>query len=82
MIIDLLHKLFNVGMNNLRSSQAFVGSMRHLLSKYLLLTSWKLSTNDFADKAEELFEHDWDLENEYHTMLDGMSFRVVYEFKW
>lgn len=45
--------LFNVGMNNLRSSQAF------------------LSTNNFADKAEELFEHDWDLENEYHTMLNG-----------
>lgn len=24
-----------------------------------------------ADSAEDLFEHDWDLENEYHTMLDG-----------
>jgi len=47
----------------------------------LSLTFWKLSTNDFADKAEELFEHDWDMENEYHTMLDGMSFSVVYEFK-
>ncbi|KAF5353373.1 hypothetical protein D9756_008047 [Leucocoprinus leucothites] len=45
--------LWNVGMNNLRSSQAF------------------LSTNDFADKAEELFEQDWDFENEYHTMLGG-----------
>ncbi|KAF9450530.1 glycoside hydrolase family 115 protein [Macrolepiota fuliginosa MF-IS2] len=30
-----------------------------------------LSTNDLADQAEELFEHDWDFENQYHTMLDG-----------
>ncbi|KXN92531.1 hypothetical protein AN958_05386 [Leucoagaricus sp. SymC.cos] len=48
--------LVNVGMNNLRSSQAF------------------LSTNQFADKAEELFEHDWDFENEYHTMLDDLGY--------
>ncbi|EKM75377.1 hypothetical protein AGABI1DRAFT_132277 [Agaricus bisporus var. burnettii JB137-S8] len=45
--------LWNIGMNNLRSSQAF------------------LSTNDYADTAEELFEHDWDFENDYHTLLDG-----------
>lgn len=31
----------------------------------------RLSTNDLADKVQELFEVDYDLEDEYHTILDG-----------
>ena len=31
----------------------------------------RLSTNDLADKVLELFEHDYDLEVEYHSILDG-----------
>nr|GAT50790.1 predicted protein [Mycena chlorophos] len=29
------------------------------------------SANTLADEVEELFEHDFDLETEYHTLLDG-----------
>ncbi|KAF8577643.1 glycoside hydrolase family 115 protein [Ramaria rubella] len=31
----------------------------------------RLSTNDLADQVEELFETDYDLEAEYHSLLDG-----------
>ncbi|KAJ7607358.1 hypothetical protein FB45DRAFT_948146 [Roridomyces roridus] len=31
----------------------------------------RLSANAFADEAETLFERDFDLETEYHTLLDG-----------
>ncbi|KAF8586413.1 glycoside hydrolase family 115 protein [Ramaria rubella] len=31
----------------------------------------RLSTNDLADQVEELFETDYDLEEEYHALLDG-----------
>ncbi|KAK7046476.1 GH115-C domain-containing protein [Favolaschia claudopus] len=31
----------------------------------------RLSANMLADQVETLFEHDFDLENQYHTMLDG-----------
>jgi hypothetical protein len=31
----------------------------------------RLSTNDLADEVQSLFESDYDLEYEYHTMLDG-----------
>lgn len=57
-------------MNNLRSSQAFVRAPRQQAQVFSLI-SIQLSTNNFADKAEELFEQDWEFENEYHTMLDG-----------
>jgi len=30
-----------------------------------------LSTNQLADTAENLFEHDFDLEEDYHSILDG-----------
>ena len=31
----------------------------------------RLSTNDLATQVEELFEKDYDLEAEYHSLLDG-----------
>ncbi|KAJ7730249.1 hypothetical protein DFH07DRAFT_174950 [Mycena maculata] len=31
----------------------------------------RLSANEFADQTEALFEHDFDLETDYHTLLDG-----------
>ena len=31
----------------------------------------RLSTNDMADTVEDLFAQDYDLEHEYHTILDG-----------
>ncbi|KAF7966554.1 hypothetical protein HWV62_37875 [Athelia sp. TMB] len=31
----------------------------------------RLSTNALADQVESLFAQDWELENEYHTILDG-----------
>ncbi|KZP08810.1 glycoside hydrolase family 115 protein [Athelia psychrophila] len=31
----------------------------------------RLSTNALADKVESLFAEDWELENTYHTILDG-----------
>ncbi|EGO20146.1 glycoside hydrolase family 115 protein [Serpula lacrymans var. lacrymans S7.9] len=31
----------------------------------------RLSANDYAEKVKELFQQDWDLEVEYHTILDG-----------
>lgn len=31
----------------------------------------RLSANDYADTVEQLFETDYDLEVEYHTILDG-----------
>lgn len=32
----------------------------------------RLSANDYISQVEDLFEHDYDIELEYHTMLDGM----------
>lgn len=31
----------------------------------------RLSTNDLADQVQDLFETDYDLEVQYHTLLDG-----------
>lgn len=31
----------------------------------------RLSTNDAADRVEELFERDYQLEDQYHKLLDG-----------
>ncbi|PSR81818.1 hypothetical protein PHLCEN_2v6249 [Hermanssonia centrifuga] len=31
----------------------------------------RLSTNDYADQVETLFEQDYDLEQQYHQLLDG-----------
>ncbi|KAH9476877.1 hypothetical protein JR316_0010793 [Psilocybe cubensis] len=31
----------------------------------------RLSTNQLADTVEQLFEHDFDIETQYHTILDG-----------
>ena len=31
----------------------------------------RLSTNNLASQVEELFEKDYDLEVEYHSLLDG-----------
>jgi hypothetical protein len=33
----------------------------------------RLSANDFANQTETLFEQDYDLEVEYHQLLDGRS---------
>ena len=33
----------------------------------------RLSTNVMAQQVQDLFNTDYDLENEYHTMLDGES---------
>lgn len=32
----------------------------------------RISTNDLADQVEDLFEQDYDLELQYHHMLNGM----------
>ncbi|KAG8897350.1 hypothetical protein FRC01_011368, partial [Tulasnella sp. 417] len=37
----------------------------------LFASQARISTNDLADLAEKLFEADYDLEHQYHTMLDG-----------
>ncbi|KAG6823759.1 hypothetical protein H0H93_003120, partial [Arthromyces matolae] len=37
----------------------------------------RLSTNILADQAVEYFEGDYDLEEQYHTMLDGNVFFFV-----
>ncbi len=37
----------------------------------------RLSTNDLADQVEALFEQDYDLENQYHTILNGNSFLLL-----
>ncbi|KAJ7699298.1 hypothetical protein B0H17DRAFT_1006233 [Mycena rosella] len=37
----------------------------------LRATQARISTNALADQVETLFEHDFDLETEYHTLLDG-----------
>lgn len=31
----------------------------------------RLSANDYADQVEQLFEQDYDLEQEYHSILNG-----------
>lgn len=31
----------------------------------------RLSTNDMADQVQQFFEQDYDLEAEYHSILDG-----------
>ena len=31
----------------------------------------RLVTNDLADEVQSLFEQDYELENEYHTILNG-----------
>lgn len=31
----------------------------------------RLSTNDVADQVQEFFDFDYELETEYHTLLDG-----------
>ena len=31
----------------------------------------RLSTNNLADQVEDLFQQDYDLEVEYHSILDG-----------
>ncbi|KAH8117865.1 hypothetical protein DFH11DRAFT_1541146 [Phellopilus nigrolimitatus] len=37
----------------------------------LRVSQARLSANDFADQVEELFEQDYELETEYHQLLDG-----------
>lgn len=31
----------------------------------------RVSANDYISQVEDLFEQDWNLEVEYHTILDG-----------
>ncbi|KAG2005716.1 hypothetical protein CC2G_002098 [Coprinopsis cinerea AmutBmut pab1-1] len=50
---NLGHMLINVGLNNLRASQA------------------SQSANTYAAIAERLFDRDWEIETEYHKLLDG-----------
>ena len=33
----------------------------------------RISANDFVTEVESLFEQDYALEHEYHTILDGMT---------
>ena len=40
----------------------------------------RLSANDYADKTFEWFERDYDLEHEYHTMLDGKWDQCVFVY--
>ena len=40
----------------------------------------RLSTNPLADQVESAFETDYDLEHEYHTILDGTLFGFSYVF--
>ncbi len=37
----------------------------------LRVSQARLSANDFGQQVEELFEQDYDLEVEYHSLLDG-----------
>lgn len=32
----------------------------------------RLSANDYISQVDDLFEHDYDIELEYHTILDGV----------
>lgn len=34
----------------------------------------RLSTNNYADTVEQLFEQDFDLETQYHSILNGSLF--------
>ena len=57
-------------MNNLRASQAIVGGSKRLT--YAFVTNMQqLSTNQLADTVEELFENDYNFEQQYHTLLNG-----------
>ena len=38
----------------------------------------RLSTNELADRVEELFDIDYELESQYHSLLDGELFRFSY----
>ncbi|KAF9026544.1 hypothetical protein BDZ89DRAFT_1092397 [Hymenopellis radicata] len=52
----VLHPMYiAAGLNNLRSSQAF------------------LSTNALADRVQDLFDIDYELETQYHTLLDAST---------
>ena len=42
----------------------------------------RLSTNNLADEVEQLFEQDYDLEHEYHTILDGKWDQYVHFFTY
>ncbi|KAG6914405.1 hypothetical protein DXG01_000549, partial [Tephrocybe rancida] len=44
-----------------------VGKLSHFNSPHCS----HLSTNDLADQAVEYFEGDYDIETQYHTLLDG-----------
>ncbi|KAG9028880.1 hypothetical protein FRB95_005930 [Tulasnella sp. JGI-2019a] len=37
----------------------------------LFASQWRISTNDLADQAETLFEEDYTINQEYHTILNG-----------
>ncbi len=37
----------------------------------------RLSTNDYADQVETLFEQDYDLEQQYHQLLDGETSSLI-----
>jgi hypothetical protein len=64
---------------------AFFQLVQHpVTASYTLINMWisagmnnlrasqaKLSANDYGKTVEDMFEHDYDLEHEYHTMLDG-----------
>ena len=41
----------------------------------------RLSTNNLADEVEQLFEQDYDLELEYHTILDGEHSERAMEYR-
>ena len=65
---------------------AFFQLVHHPIeATYTLATMWissginnlrasqaRLSANGFANQTMDLFAQDFDLENEYHTILDGM----------
>ena len=39
----------------------------------------QLSTNQLADTVEELFENDYNIEQQYHTLLNG-EFNLLIQF--
>ena len=74
--------------NSMPSSKkaAFFQLVHHpVLATYTLANMWisaginnmrgsqaRLSTNDYADQVESLFAQDYDLEVQYHQLLNGM----------
>jgi hypothetical protein len=69
-----LQKLYiTAGQNNLFASQARLSAndLADEVSKFGFVVTYSFFIDN--SKVEQLFEGDYDLEAEYHTLLDGMQ---------